>query len=142
MKKFLALLALSLALPAFAADPVEAGPRGGRLLALDTQKAEFFVEPDRTVSIAFYDGAPARVAPSGQLVVATAETPAGKTRLEFKPQGDLIVSTAPLPEGSGYTIVLQVRPSPEAKPKNFRITYQTHACDECKLPEYACTCNH
>lgn len=144
MKKLLAFLAItsSLALPTFAADQVQAGPRGGRLLALDGQKAEFFVEPDRTVTIAFYDLALKKAAPAGQVVTATAEAPSGKTKLEFQPKEGLLASTASLPEGTGYNIVVQIRQTADAKPKNFRITFETHACGECKRPEYACICNH
>lgn len=139
--RFLIAALAGLSSPAFAADAIEAGPRGGRLLALDGQKAEFFVEPDRTVTVSFSkDGKP--VAPSGQVVVATAETTAGKTKLAFEPHGELLASTAPLPEGSGYTIVVQIRPEAGARPKNFRITYDMNECGGCKRPEYACTCTH
>lgn len=129
-------------LPSLAADAVQAGPRGGRLLNLEGQKAEFFVEPDRTVTISFYDDALAKVAPAAQAVTATAEAPSGKAKLEFLPKDGLLTSTAPLPEGTGYTIVVQIRQTPEAKPKNFRITYEDHICGGCQRPEYACTCNH
>ena len=44
-------------LSAAAADKVEAGPKGGRILEKTNPKAEFFVEKDRTVSISFYDAA-------------------------------------------------------------------------------------
>ena len=55
MKKLLnilAILALAAA-PAFADKTVKAGPRKGRILEMDKQNAEFFVEKDRTISIAF-----------------------------------------------------------------------------------------
>ena len=44
-----------LSFTATAAEKVEAGPRGGRLLKTESPRPEFFVEKDRTVSIAFYD---------------------------------------------------------------------------------------
>jgi hypothetical protein len=141
MKKLIAFLAIAstLALPAIAQ---EKSPRGGRLLTLEGQKAEFFVEPDRMVTVSFYDGALSKVAPTSQVVTATAEAPSGKAKLEFQPKDGLLASTSPLPEGTGYTVVLQIRQTPEAKPKNFRITFETAACHECKRPEYACVCNH
>jgi hypothetical protein len=144
MKKLLTLAVTlaALALPALAEEKLQAGPMGGRLLALDGQKAEFFVEPDRTVVVAFYDDAMKKVAPSGQVVAATADAPAGKTKLEFKAVGEVLKSAAPLPEGENYLIVLQIWPSADAKPKNFRITYLSHKCAECGLVEYACICNH
>lgn len=144
MKKLMTLLALtaSFSMATVDADQPQAGPRGGRLLALDGQKAEFFVEPDRTVTVSFYNESLAKSDPAGQVVTATAEAPAGKVKLEFQPKNGLLVSTIPLPEGEGYTIVVQIRQTPEARPKNFRITYDTHTCAECKKPEYACVCNH
>jgi hypothetical protein len=144
MKRLVTILALVAAVtsPTIAADKIEAGPRGGRLVALEGQKAEFFVEPNRTVTVSFYDDALKPVAPSGQVVTATAETPAGKTKLIFEPKDALLASTTQLPEGDGYNIVLQIRAAADAKPKNFRITYLAHECAECKRPEYACTCNH
>jgi hypothetical protein len=144
MKKLPLLIAIlaSLAAPAFAGEKLTPGPLGGRLLALDGQKAEFFVEPDRTVVVAFYDDTLKKTAPSGQVATATADAPSGKVKLEFQPSGDVLKSTTPLPEGDGYLIVLQIRPSADAKPKNFRITYLTHTCAECGRAEYACTCSH
>jgi hypothetical protein len=144
MKKLLPIIALtaSLAASAFAEEKIAPGPLGGRLLALDGQKAEFFVEPDRTVVVAFYDDALKKVAPAGQVVTVTADAPSGRARLDFKPAGDVLKSTAPLPEGENYLIVLQIRPSADAKPKNFRITYLAHKCSECGRVEYACICNH
>jgi len=44
------------------------GPRKGRILELEGQNAEFFVEKDRTVSIAFYDAA-GKSQPAGAQVV-------------------------------------------------------------------------
>lgn len=144
MKNLIPLLALfALCLPsAPAAEPVAAGPLGGRLLNLDGRKAEFFVEPDRTVVVALYDNELRPVAPAGEVVTATAAAPAGKVTLAFSPNGGGFKSTAPLPAGEGYLVVLQIRPTAEGKPKNFRIPLLTHACAECGRVEYACTCGH
>jgi hypothetical protein len=144
MKKIIALLAIaaSLSIPAVAAEKAQAGPQGGRILTLDGQKAEFFVKPDKTVTVSFYDEALKKSDTTGQVVTATAEAPSGKTKLEFQPVDGVLTSTAPLPEGDGYNIVVQIRQTADAKPKNFRITYETHICGECKLVEYACICGH
>ena len=120
---------------------LKAGPRKGRVLEMDKQNAEFFVEKDRTVSIAFYDSELKAQPVAGQTVTATAEAPSGKTKLEFEKKGDLLVSKTPLPEGQHYTVVVQVKPDAEAKPKNFRIKLETHICKKCDNPEYACTCD-
>ena len=143
MKKLLHILtALALvASPALAAEKVEAGPRKGRILNLTDSKAEFFVEKDRTISIAFYDAATKQQAPGGQVITATAEAPSGKKKLEFEKKGDLLVSKEPLPEGEHYNIVVQAREAAGAKPKNFRIKLDQSTCKPCGNPEYACTCD-
>ena len=136
----LTVLALAVA-PALADAKVKAGPRKGRILELEGQNAEFFVEKDRTISIAFYDAAGKQKPAADQVVAATAEAPGAKTRLEFEKKGDLLVSKAPLPAGEGYQIVVQAKTTADTKPKNFRIKLETHECKKCHNPEYACTCD-
>lgn len=143
MKKLLSLLTILAlaAAPALADKTVKAGPRKGRILEMDKQNAEFFVEKDRTVSIAFYDAAGKQQSAADQVITATAEAPGAKTKLEFEKKGDLLVSKAPLPPGEGYQVVVQAKASSDAKPKNFRIKLLTHNCGGCSNPEYACTCD-
>ncbi len=126
---------------AFAAATVKAGPRKGRILEVETQQAEFFIEKDRTVSIAFYDAAMKAQPAAAQVVTATAEAPSGKVKLEFEKKGDLLVSKTPLPEGEHYTIVVQVKTAADAKAKNFRIPMDLAECGKCHNPEYACICD-
>ena len=135
----LALTLMTLALNA--AEKVEAGPRGGRLLQTDAPRPEFFVEKDRKVSIAFYDANQKQVPAGAQTVTAIAEAKGGKAKLEFEKKGDLLVSKTALPEGNGYTVVVQVRSTTEASPKNFRIPLNTENCGGCNRAEYACTCH-
>ncbi len=82
------------------------------------------------------------VAPAEQVVKAVAEAPGrqGTDRLREN-RCEAFVSTTALPEGDGYRIVLQIKSTPEAKTKNFRIDYHTEICDGCKRAEYACTCS-
>ncbi len=126
---------------AFADTKVKAGPRKGLVLELGDKHAEFFVEKDRSISIAVYDAAMKVQAATTEVITATAEAPSGKVKIEFEKKGDLLVSKAPLPEGEGYQVVLQAKSTPEAKTKNFRIKLQLHTCKECGNPEYACTCD-
>ncbi|MDQ3621506.1 MAG: hypothetical protein M3463_03330 [Verrucomicrobiota bacterium] len=143
MKRLLSILAILAlaAAPALADAKVKAGPRKGRMLEMDKQNAEFFVEKDRTVSIAFYDPA-MKAQPAGdQIIIATAEAPTGKTKLEFEKKGDLLVSKTPLPAGEGYQVVVQAKSGADAKPKNFRIKLQLYTCGGCSNAEYACTCD-
>ncbi|MGV3772130.1 MAG: hypothetical protein ACO1QB_04455 [Verrucomicrobiales bacterium] len=135
------LAAVMLAFSVNAAEKIEAGPRGGRLLQKEAPRAEFFVEKDRTVSIAFYDEKNKQVAPGKQTITVIAEAKDGKKKLEFERKGELLVSTKPLPEGDGYTMVVQLRQSLEAKPTNYRIVMESHTCEGCNLVEYACICD-
>lgn len=134
------ILALAIT-PALADAKVKAGPRKGRILELDGQNAEFFVEKDRTISIAFYDTSGKKQPVAAQVFAATAEAPGAKTKLEFEKKGDLLVSKTSLPAGEGYQVVVQAKTSADAKPKNFRIKLLTHICGGCPNPEYACTCD-
>ena len=136
----LAILAITIA-PALADSKVKAGPRKGRILELEGVNAEFFVEKDRTISIAFYDPAGKKQPAAAQVVTATVEAPGAKTKLEFEKKGDLLVSKVPLPAGEGYQVVIQAKITADAKPKNFRIKLLTHTCGGCPNPEYACTCD-
>lgn len=131
------LLTLATAAGAFAAGS-PAGPRGGRIVTEAAPHVEFFVDRDRAVVVSFYDDKLQPVAPAARVVAAIV----GRTRLEFVGKDGAMVSTAPLPEGDGYTVVLQVRESPEARPVNYRVVFHDEECPGCKRAEYACTCDH
>jgi hypothetical protein len=127
---------------AFADTKVKSGPRRGLIMDLGTKQAEFFVEKDRSISIAVYDTALKAQPVSTEVITAIAEAPSGKVKIEFEKKGDRIVSKTKLPEGEGYQIVVQAKATPDAKTKNFRIRLLTHICGgPCKNPEYACTCD-
>ena len=116
------------------------GPKGGRILEVESGHAEFFVQSDNKVSITFYDSEMKPAAPGEQVVKVIAEAPSGKATLDFEKAGDAFVSSSALPEGDGYRIVVQIKSTGEAKAQNFRVYYHTEVCGECKHPEYACTC--
>ncbi len=147
MKANLRILTLAAALcvglfTATAADKkVEAGPKGGRILESTSPKAEFFVEKDRTVTIAFYDAKLKPVAAADQSVTVIADAKDGKARLEFEKKGDALVSKTKLPEGDGYNLVVQFRQTADAKPQNFRFKLDLSVCSGCKRAEYACACH-
>ena len=125
---------------AFAAKPIP-GPKGGKILTSEAPHVEFFVEKDRTVTVSFYDQDLKPIAPSGQVVSAVAEAKTGKANLSFSAKDGSLASTVPLPEGDGYRVVLQVRESAAAKPKNYRLEFHDEVCGECKRAEYACICD-
>lgn len=138
---FIFSLLLAIAGSALADVKVKAGPRKGRILEFDGQNAEFLVEKDRTVSIAFYDAAGKSQPITTQVVTATAEAPSGKAKLEFARKGGLLVSKSPLPAGENYQVVVQVKSGADAKFKNFRIPLDLSVCKKCGHAEYACICD-
>ncbi len=147
MKTNLHILTVAVALcvglvTAVAAEKTVAGPKGGRLLAKTTPQAEFFVEKDRSVTIAFYDEKLKPVPVADQTVTVIADAKDGKAKLEFEKKGDALVSKTKLPEGNGYNVVVQFKQTAAAKPQNLRFKLDLHTCGECKLAEYACTCDH
>src|SRR5262245_42655610 len=79
-----------------------AGPKGGRILEKTEPKAEFYIEKDRSVTIAFYDVSMKQVAPDSQGVSVIAETSGGKQKIEFERKGDVLASKTKLPSGEGY----------------------------------------
>ena len=135
----LAVLALGITL-AQAGEKVTAGAKGGRLLENESPRAEFFVEKDHSVSLTFYDKDMKPVPVADQKATAIAEKKDGKKKIEFEKKGDILVSKSPLPEGDGYTVVVQLKQTADAKPKNFRIPLNLSICSKCHHPEYACTC--
>lgn len=132
-----ALLATSVAL---AAKPIP-GPKGGKIVTTEAPHVEFFVEKDRSVTVSFYDKDLNPLAPSGQVVSVVAQAKTGKAKLAFAPKDGALVSTTKLPEGDGYRIVVQVRDTAQAKPKNYRVEFHDEVCGECKRAEYACICD-
>ncbi|MGB7840050.1 MAG: hypothetical protein WBL40_18260 [Terrimicrobiaceae bacterium] len=64
------------------------GPKGGKVLETEPLHAEFFVQPDKKVSIAFYDESMEPVAPGEQVVKVIAEVPSGKATLDFEKAGE------------------------------------------------------
>ena len=147
MKNTLNLLTLAgvicagLLTAAAAEKKIEAGPKGGRILDKTSPKVEFYVEKDRSVTIAFYDANLKPVSPADQSVTVIADAKDGKAKIEFEKKGDVLVSKTKLPEADGYNVVVQFKQT-DAKPQNFRFTLDLHTCGGCKRAEYACTCDH
>lgn len=124
-----------------AAEKIVAGPKGGRLLDITPLKAEFFVTPQRTVEVNFYDAQLKPTAPGSHVAALTAEPKSGRTPIALQPAAHGFVSTAALPESTEpYRVVVQIRSAPAARPQNFRIDLNLAPCGECKHAEYACTC--
>jgi hypothetical protein len=137
----IAVAALCSVVSATAAEKIVGGPKGGRLLEVDGQKAEFFMTKDRKIEITFYDAALKAVAPAEQVVAVTAEPESGRTKVELEKTTTGYVSKMPVPEGTPYRVVVQMRTKPDAKPQNFRVDLDLANCGGCSRAEYACTCD-
>jgi len=135
------LSSLLIASSTLTAATTQAGPHGGRVLAGE-DPVEFSVNADGKAVITFLDEALQPEAPSGRFARVFVMTDGGRHPLELSVGDNALVSAEPLPEGEGYTIVVQVYADPEARPRNFRIVYETHVCSGCDLQEYACICGH
>lgn len=136
-----ALCGIATITAAFAADKIIGGPKGGRLLESNGQKAEFFVTTERKADITFYDAALKPVAPGEHVVTMNAELKTGRVALDLEKTATGYVTTKPLPEGEPYRIVVQMREKAGAKPQNFRVDLNLEICGGCKRAEYACTCD-
>lgn len=100
------------------------GPKGGRLLGNADPRAEFFVEKDNTVTIAFYDDALVPVAVTDQNATVIADVNGEKTKLEFEKKDGVLASRGALPDGDGVNLVVQLKQTADAKPENFRFTLE------------------
>lgn len=120
----------------------EAGPNGGRLLKVAAPHAEFLVTADRKVRITFLDKDDKPVPPSGQVVIVTTGARSAPVRLTFSRDGDTLISDTALPAGNNHPTVVQIKPTPEAKPAVERFNLNLSLCPECSNAEYACTCTH
>ena len=125
-----------------AAEKVQAGPKGGRILEKTMPKAEFFVEKDRSVTITFYDDKLQAISVGNQVVTVVAEAKSGKTTIELVRKDGRLVSKTPLPEGEGYAVVVMIKAREDKKSQNFRFKLDTSTCGGCKRAEYACICDH
>lgn len=130
-------------LAASAAEKIVGGPKGGRLLDVGSQKAEFFVTKDRKAEVTFYDAGLKPAALGAQVVAITAEPKGGRKTLEMEKTANGYISKTALPESSEpYRVVVQLREKADASPKNYRVDLNLEKCGECKRAEYACTCAH
>ena len=137
----IAVAALCSAVSLTAAEKIVGGPKGGRLLEVDGQKAEFFVTKDKKIEITFYDAALKPIAPAEQVVAITAEPKSGSAKVDLEKTATGYVSKAALPEGAPYRVVVQIRAKADGKPQNFRVDLNTATCGGCQRAEYACTCD-
>ena len=120
----------------------EAGPSGGRVIFSVEPHFDFFVTKDRKVKITFLGEDKKAIAPAGQKVSAVGGERSKPTKLAFALEEGSLVSDQALPEGNMIPIVLTIKPAPGEKSVVEKFTINLADCSECKLKEYACTCDH
>ncbi len=138
--KLIALLLLATSLHAH--ERITLGPKGGRLIAIDsptTPNAEFSVTKDNRFQIGFLDKnrKPLPVGERKLTVTAGERSNSKKLTAEIK---DEVFITEVAPAGKDYHVIMQLREPGSTKSKTFRLHYNLSKCPECKNPEWLCSC--
>ncbi|MDB6150532.1 MAG: hypothetical protein JWQ44_1980 [Chthoniobacter sp.] len=115
----------ALAASAFAHERITIGPKGGRVIYLDSPtvpNVEFAVNKDGRAEVALLDKDRKPIALTGQNIIVTAGPRASAKKLTVEKQGDTFL-TEPLPAGAPYTTVIQIKETPAAKALTARVEY-------------------
>ena len=140
--KLITFVALAISLVfATAAEKIKA-PNDGRIIDKVQPHAEFVVTKDKKIEIRFLDDSGKIVAPEAQIVTVTMGDRSNPTKLAFAKDGDKLVSDKIIPEGKALPVVLQIRAKEGEKTVTEKFNLNLAICPECKLAEYACTCDH
>jgi len=140
MKQFMFIVAGMLLFVSAQAKLV-AGPGGGKIVGEAPDRAEVLISDDGVVTVSFLDDQGQAAAIGSRSVSLFALLESGRQEVTLNTDGDKLVSAAPLPQPEGYTLVVQIRATADAKPVNARLQFITHVCGGCSLKEYACTCD-
>jgi hypothetical protein len=119
------VVALLTCTAALAHERITIGPRGGRVVYLDSTEipsVEFFVDKEQRGRITLLDKERKPMAPAERSVVVTAGPRAGAKKLKIEPEADGYVTEA-LPAGAPYTVVIQIKERPGAKGLTARVNY-------------------
>ena len=127
MKRILitAITAALLATGAYAHERITIGPKGGRVIYLDsttTPNVEFGVNKEDRAEITLLDKERKPIALADQAVVVTAGPRASAKKLTLEKQGDGFLSEK-LPAGAPYTVVIQIKENAKSKPLIARLNY-------------------
>ncbi|MFT5472472.1 MAG: hypothetical protein ACI9OU_000628 [Candidatus Promineifilaceae bacterium] len=120
----------------------KAGPNGGRVFTSVEPRLEFLVTADRKVQITALDDDFKPTKMGDQTVRAVGGNRSKPTRMKFVKQGDIFVSDVALPDGNDFPMVVQIKPSADAKTIIEKFNLNLNDCPACKLKEYACICAH
>jgi hypothetical protein len=128
MKRTTLLTSLAVALlsiTAMAHERITIGPKGGRVVYLDSTaipNVEFVVNKEGRAEIALLDKNRKPIPLTEQDLTLTAGPRSSAKKLKVEKQGDFCVSE-PLPAGAPYTVVIQIKEKPDAKSLVARVNY-------------------
>jgi hypothetical protein len=140
MKKTLTTLFLALSATfAFGHGDIELGPNKGRILEFSTNESMHgeVTLKDGKLHIAVLDKDMRPVKVEAQALTATAGTREKPVKLEVTK--DEKGFTLPAPK-DGEWLIVQYKENGDAKPITARLHYDTKVCDDCKSPEWLCSC--
>ena len=125
-----------------AAQEVQGGPNGGRLITIVDPHMEFLVTPERFVQLTFL-GRDGQVVPvADQVVSAIGGDRSAPTKVEFVKNEGGLISTAALPEMKRMPIILQIKVTPDVTRVRETFYLNMSNCPSCEYKEYACICGH
>jgi len=110
---------------AFAHERITLGPKGGRVIFLDSTtipNIEFVVNKDGRAEIALLDKERKPIALAEQSIVVTAGPRASTKKLKVEKQGDTFITEA-MPAGAPYTVIVQIKEKADAKALTARVNY-------------------
>ena len=133
----LATAAAILCATAAAHERITLGPRGGRMVYLDSRtipNLEFLVNKEQRAEITLLDKARKPIAISEQNVMVTARAREAAKTLKVEKKGDGYI-TEPVPDGAPYLVVIEIKEKPNAKALTARVHYDPTPASAGK-PEY------
>jgi hypothetical protein len=144
MNRILVLLTttLLLGLRLLAHSDAEIGPNGGRIVEFSQNESlhgEVTLK-DGFFHVALLDHQMKPVAIGTQVLnVAGGDRKAPQKPTVTVKDGHFVF---PVLKGDEYPLVLQLRPTANAKPITARFTYDSAVCGKCKQQEWLCGCKH
>lgn len=119
------IAAVLLSATAFAHERITIGPKGGRVIYLDSTaipNVEILVNKEGRAEVTLLDKDRKPIAPAEQDISVTAGPRASTKKLTVEKQGDGFV-TEEIPEGAPYVIIVQVKERAGAKTLTARLNY-------------------
>jgi hypothetical protein len=126
-----------LCVTAAAHERITLGPKGGRVIFLDSTNipnVEFLVNKEKRAEITLLDKARKPITPAEQNVTVTAGARESAKKLRVEKQGDGYITEA-IPDGAPYVVVIQIKEKPSAKSLTARVNYNPTPAKSGK-PEY------